>query len=208
MWNFEEKIQDLIRRQKFIKTFLNLFKELLQENQKLQPIDFEMANYIFQILAKLTFKNSNFPFLQWNKICWFLEKNQDYFVKKNGHEFIKSILASSKDLNLTQAGIYILANCCDKSTEKLHIYFKKIYFLDDTRLLLWCGGFLAFTLKKLVEKSEALFAYYKNNPNIQERKTEIINVYKEIEVFQLLIWKMSLDTGHFLCFSENYLKKL
>lgn len=62
-------------------------------------------------------------------------------------------------------------------------------------MLLWCGGFLSFALKKLIEKSEALFTHYKNNPIIPERKTEITNIYKEIEVYQLLVWKMSLDTG-------------
>ena len=81
-----EKIQDLIRRQKFIKIFLNLFKELLQENQKLQPIDFEMANYIFQILAKLTFHNSFLNFFNFLSFFLFLfifrEKSRLFCQKK------------------------------------------------------------------------------------------------------------------------------
>jgi len=59
-------------------------------------------------------------------------------------------------------------------------------------------------LKKLVEKAEYLFREYKNNPNIPEKKTEITNVYKEIEVFELLIWKMALDTGPFI-FKLNFI---
>lgn len=47
----------------------------------------------------------------------------------------------------------------------------------------------------MMEKADHLFKEYKNNPNIPEKKTEIVNLYKEVEVYQLLIWKMSLDTG-------------
>ncbi len=109
-FGYEKDIQTIVRRQKLMKLFIRIFNDITTKSEKIQEIDIDICSCVINFLAKATFKN---------------KKNQDYFLKKKGHEIMKGMIATAQDIHLYNGACALLSNCCIST---------------DSRLLLWCAG--------------------------------------------------------------------
>jgi hypothetical protein len=98
--NSPEKVQNIIRKKKFLKMILKIFKDVVESAASLTEIDIQICAHLLHTTAKLTYHN---------------KKNQDYMIKKKGYEYIKGVIATSQDLNLLQGAICTFANLSETS---------------------------------------------------------------------------------------------
>jgi hypothetical protein len=119
LFSVDKKVQTIIRKKKFLKMLLKIFKDVLQTSQALSDVDVQICCYILHTTAKLTYQN---------------KKNQEYLIKKKGYEYIKGVIATSQDLLLLQGAICTFANLSENA---------------DARLMLWCGGNLPILVQRV-----------------------------------------------------------
>lgn len=118
IYSADKKVQSIIRKKKFIKMLLKIFKDVVESVSTLTDTEVQICSYLLHTIAKLTFHN---------------KKNQDYLIKKKGYEYVKGVIATSQDLLLLQGAICSFANLAET---------------NDGSLVLWCSGSLPFIIQR------------------------------------------------------------
>lgn len=127
-----------------------------------KKIDNDIYVLVFEIFAKLTYKN---------------QKNQEYFIKKNGYRLLEPFSKMNpSQLNVLRPLYSILINCCDQ---------------NDYQLIFWCNGFVAQVIKKKNELIEKLKGLVGNNAALNEK--EINQLLSELEIYLLFLSKASYE---------------
>lgn len=125
-----------------------------------QTLDNEIYIVIVEIFAKLTYKN---------------EKNQEYFMKKNGYRVIKAFLnIHPLNLQIARPVVFTLTNCCDQ---------------NDYQLIFWSNQFIDQVNSRVKElMGEAV-------EKIEKNKEGAINDLKSLEIFFIFLEAASRRCG-------------
>jgi len=172
IYSTDKKVQSIIRKKKFIKMILKIFKDVVESVQNLTEIDVQICSYLLHTIAKLTFHN---------------KKNQDYLIKKKGHEYIKGVIATSQDLLLLQGAISSFSNLSET---------------NDGSLVLWCSGCVPF----LIQRTKVSLANIRKYLDVSKRKTATFkHALRDLELCLVAIWKLSAGTDEVIeeCFGNK-----